>query len=60
VAAARPDAEEAIRQTIIEKSVEGKSVEMDAIEIADRAGRVLAVVDFDPIIKPSSSAPTKQ
>jgi hypothetical protein len=60
VASARADAEEAIRQTIIEKKVAGKPIEMDAIEIADRGGRVLAVVDFDPHFAPSSSTPTRQ
>ena len=45
LAAARTDAEEAVRQTIIEKKAAGQPIEMDSLQITDRAGRTLAVVD---------------
>ena len=38
LAAARTDAEEAVRQTIIEKKAAGQPIEMDSLQITDRAG----------------------
>ena len=58
--AARADAEEAVRQTIIEKKAAAGSIEMDAIEIGDKHGRILAIIDFEPVLAPSTPTPTKQ
>ena len=60
LARARADAEEAVRQTIIETKTAGELIEMDSLQIADRSGRTLAVTDFDPEFVPSSSTPTMQ
>jgi len=60
LAAARADAEEAVRQTIIERKIAGQHLDVDALVIADRGGRILAVIDFDPNFAPDSSTPTRQ
>ena len=60
LAAARTDAEEAVRQTIIEKKAAGQPIEMDSLQITDRAGRTLAVVDFDANLATGTSTPTRQ
>jgi hypothetical protein len=57
---ARADAEEAVRQTIIEKKATSEPIEMDSLQITDRAGRTLAVVDFDDDLAPGTSTPTRQ
>jgi hypothetical protein len=60
LAAARADAEDAVRQTIIEKKAAGQPIEMDSLQITDRAGRTVAVVDFDANLAPGTSTPTMQ
>ena len=60
LAAARADAEEAVRQTIPEKKAAGEPIEMDSIQIGDRAGRTLAVVCFEADVEPSPSTRTRQ
>ena len=49
-----------MRQTIKEARVAGEMIQMDRIEIADRAGRVLAVVKFNGDVGPASDEPTPQ
>lgn len=49
-----------MRQTIIERKIAGQHLDVDALVIADRGGRILAVIDFDPNFAPHSSTPTRQ
>ena len=60
LATARADAEEAVRQTIIEKKAAGQPIEMDSLQVTDGAGRTLAVIDFDADLAPGTSTPTMQ
>ena len=56
----RADAEEAVRQTILEKKSAGERLDAVALEIADRARRILAVVDFGSDLTPGPANPTRQ
>jgi hypothetical protein len=53
LAAAKADAQEAVKQTIVEKNAAGEPIEIEALEIADRRGRTLAVVSFLDSDKPT-------
>ena len=44
----------------IEKKAAGQPIEMDSLQITDRAGRTLAVVDFDANLATGTSTPTRQ
>jgi hypothetical protein len=48
LAAARRDAREAVRQTILEKKTAGEPVEMEAIDISGGDAAPLAVIPFEP------------
>jgi hypothetical protein len=44
--AAKADAAQAVRETIAEKKVAGEPLNFASLEIADRRGRVLAILRF--------------
>jgi hypothetical protein len=46
--------------TIAEKKATGEHLNIAALEIADRAGRILSVIDFFDDPAPGSVEPTRQ
>jgi hypothetical protein len=57
LAASRAAAKEVVREYTAEKQAAGETIDVGTIEIADSSGLVVAVIDFDEDVGPSSDEP---